>query len=100
MSEKPTYPKRWSTVEVVFTNGDISEYTISAAATISRHLRDEAARTGILLLLCGGKTHSIPVHNIREWTITELQGNPFEAKELQVDKALAEYLADPEGHGR
>lgn len=76
MSEKPTYPKRWSTVEVTFNDGTLETFTITAGASISRHIRDEAARTGILLLLCGAKTYSFPLENIRQWTITELDGEP------------------------
>lgn len=74
----PEYPKRWSTVDVTFNDGSIQSYVISAGSSISRHLRDEAANTGILLLLCGGMTHSIPVVNIQQWTITELQNKPDE----------------------
>lgn len=75
MSEEPSYPKRISDVEVIFLDGTIQNYRITAGAGIAPHLARTAGETGILTLLCGAKAHSIPTANIREWNVTEIEGS-------------------------
>ena len=67
------YPKRKSDVEVTFNDGTVQTYRITAGASLARHLVMEAGESGILSLLCGSKAHAIPLANIREWSITELE---------------------------
>lgn len=66
------YPKRSSRVEVVFHDGTVQSYTIGAGSTLAPHLVRQAAESGILSLLCGKTAHAIPLVNIREWSMTEL----------------------------
>ena len=66
------YPKRRSKVEVTFNDGVIQNYDISAGAGIAQYLAREAGETGILSLLDGDKAHAIPVANIREWCVVEV----------------------------
>lgn len=66
------YPKMTSLVEVIFIDGVSQEYTINASSSLTSYLTRQAAETGFLVLLCGPKTHAIPVAMIREWTITEI----------------------------
>lgn len=66
------YPKRESLIEVAFTDGQVQEYRITAGAGIAPFLAKQAGETGILTLLAGPKAFNIPVSQIREWTITEL----------------------------
>jgi hypothetical protein len=69
------YPKRFSNVEVVFLDGQVQTYRITAGSTIAPHLAKQTGETGILTLLCGATAHSIPVaNNIREWNLTEIDG--------------------------
>lgn len=72
---KPHYPKRNSRVDIIFMDGEVKSYTITAGASLARYLAEDAGRTGILNLLCGSTAHAIPVTNIREWTLTELEDN-------------------------
>lgn len=66
------YPKRTSKVRVTFTDGEVKEYTINAGSSLSVYLAQQIASTGILLLLAGAKTYSIPVNQIREYEIEEI----------------------------
>ncbi|MDE4591139.1 nucleoside hydrolase [Sinorhizobium meliloti] len=71
------YPKRHSDVDVVFVDGTVQTYRITAGAGIAPHLAKQAGETGILTLLCGAKAYSFPIGgNVREWTITELDSEP------------------------
>ena len=71
---KPNYPKRNSRVDIVFMDGELKSYMITVGASLARYRAEDAGRTGILSLLCGGTAHAIPITNIREWTLTELEG--------------------------
>lgn len=66
------YPKRNSIVTVVFTDGETKDYPISTGAGISQYLAKQAGETGILTLLNGATTHNIPVAQIREYSIVEI----------------------------
>lgn len=70
------YPERWSQIEVIFLDGSIQTYNIKASSGLGRYLAEDAGESGILTLLCGPKTHHIPIANIREWNMTELEGKP------------------------
>ncbi len=70
------YPEKWSEVEVIFTDGTISTYSIKVGASFGRHMAQQAGRDGVLTMLCGPKTHHIPLTSIREWSLTELEGRP------------------------
>lgn len=66
------YPKRRSKVEVTFNDGVVQSYDISAGAGIAQYLARETGETGILSLLDGDKAYAIPVANIREWFVVEV----------------------------
>lgn len=70
---KEGYPDRESEVTVTFVDGEVKKYRISAGASITRYLADQVANTGVLVLLNGGTTHNIPIAQIREYEIQELQ---------------------------
>jgi len=62
-----------SIVTVVFNDGEIQDYPLSAGPGVSGYLAEQAGRTGILYMRGGETTWSIPVRNIREWKISPLQ---------------------------
>lgn len=70
------YPDRWSEVEVIFNDGTVQTYTIKVGASFGRHMAQQAGACGVLSMLCGPKTHHIPLTSIREWNLTELPGEP------------------------
>lgn len=74
--DKPQYPERWSRVEVTFIDGQVVEHNIKAGTGMAKHLTAESGRTGSLLLLCGPVVHSYPMHNVRGWTMEELDEPP------------------------
>lgn len=63
------FPQTHSTVHVVFNDGEIKEYVISAGPGIGGHLTREAGETGILNLYNADESYAIPLSNIREWKI-------------------------------
>ena len=56
-------------VEVVFLDGEIKEYTISASPSIGGYLAREAGESGILNMYNLDESYAIPLANIREWRI-------------------------------
>lgn len=66
------YSKRTSKVRVTFTDGEIKEYAINAGSSLSVYLAQQIGATGMLVLLNGAKTHSIPIGQIREYEIEEV----------------------------
>lgn len=67
-----SYPKERSIVTVTFTDGEIKEYIISAGVRIGTYLAREMGSTGILVLFNEEESNSIPVQNIREYSITPM----------------------------
>lgn len=63
------YPKTSSVVEVIFIDGEVKNYVISAGAGIGGYLIRDAAETGILNLYNLDESYAIPVDRIREWKI-------------------------------
>lgn len=62
-----------SDVTVIFTDGEVKVYRISAGPTIAPFLARQSGETGILVLLNGNSATSIPVEQIREWTVEGVQ---------------------------
>jgi hypothetical protein len=60
-----------SRVTVVFLDGEVREYEISAGSTISKYLVEQAAELKILCFFDRKQKTSfnVPLANIREWTI-------------------------------
>lgn len=75
-----SYSKSRSLVTVVFIDGEVGEYEISAGHKVGAYLAEAAGTTGILHLMDADndRCHSIPTANIREWTIQTLstEGQP------------------------
>lgn len=64
-----------SKVTVTFLDGEVKEYMISAGSGISKYLADQASDGGILCFLDFNNraSLSIPVANIRDWHIQEIE---------------------------
>ena len=62
-------------MEVTFLDGEVKEYEISAGSGISKYLADQASDGGILCFLDFNNraSLSIPVANIRDWSIREIE---------------------------
>lgn len=56
-------------VEVVFLDGEIKEYTISASPSIGGYLAREAGETGVLSMFNLDESYAVPMTNIREWRV-------------------------------
>ena len=67
------YPKRQSDVEITFLDGEVQTVRCGFGSTIASHLAKQTSETGIITLLCGAKTYSFPLSQIRAWTITEIE---------------------------
>ena len=69
------YPEARSIVEVTFLDGEVREYEISAGSGISKYLVQQAAESGILCFIDYKQraSLSIPINNIREWSIREVE---------------------------
>ena len=69
------YKAARSIVEVTFLDGEVKEYEISAGSGISKYLADQASDGGILCFLDFNNraSLSIPVANIRDWSIREIE---------------------------
>ena len=65
MSKK--YPRRYSSVEVTFQDGEVRRYRMSATPAIAQWLMREAAQTGTLVLRddARGSAICIPMANVR-----------------------------------
>lgn len=62
-------PQTDSLVEVIFNDGEVKTYVISAGPSIGGFLAREAGETGILNLFNAEESYAIPLANIREWKI-------------------------------
>ncbi len=71
MSRDPQYPAKFSRVIVTLIDGVVKEYDITAGGGLLRYLMQEATNSGALVLLCGPKTHAIPMHQIAEVVMHE-----------------------------
>ena len=96
---KKQWPDCRSMVNVIFLDGEIREYEISASSHLSRYLVEQASETGILCFIDKRQkaSLSIPVANIREWSLKEIEETPAEpAPENQphsIDR-LSEEIMD------
>jgi hypothetical protein len=61
-----------SKVRVTFIDGEVKEYTITASPFIGRWLAEEAGRTGMLTLFNRTSAWTIPIENIREYAIEDI----------------------------
>lgn len=60
---------------VVFNDGEVRDYVVSANQGIAGHLMAEAGKHGILYMRGENESYSVPVRNIREWKIGPLRGD-------------------------
>lgn len=63
------FPQTHSIVEVVFNDGAVKSYVISAGPSIGSYLAREAGESGILSLFNADESYAIPLNNVREWKI-------------------------------
>ena len=77
---KKKWPDCRSMVNVVFLDGEVREYEISASSHLSKYLVEQASETGILCFIDKRQkaSLSIPVANIREWSLKEIKEAPAE----------------------
>ena len=77
---KKQWPDCRSMVNVVFLDGEVREYEISASSHLSKYLVEQASETGILCFIDKRQkaSLSIPVANIREWSLKEIEEAPAE----------------------
>lgn len=66
---KTKFPQTHSIVQVIFNDGEVKEYVISAGPSIGGYLAREAGETGILNLYNADESYAVPLANIREWKI-------------------------------
>lgn len=59
-------------VTVMFVDGEVAEYIITATHKISSYLVREATATGVLSMYNDEESYGIPVQHIRSWTIQTL----------------------------
>lgn len=61
------YPPQSSTVDVVYTDGEVRTFTITAGNGIAHHLMNEAAKTGVLVMRDDNakKSICIPLAQVR-----------------------------------
>ncbi|QIG67047.1 hypothetical protein EVB41_038 [Rhizobium phage RHph_TM3_14A] len=74
-----TYDDKQSKVTVIFNDGEVKEYIISAGRGVAAYLSADAGRNGVLTLWNKGASYCIPTHSIREWMIEELPAEVTEA---------------------
>lgn len=84
---KKKWPDCRSMVNVVFLDGEVREYEISASSHLSKYLVEQASETGILCFIDKRQkaSLSIPVANIREWSLKEIEEAPAEPAPEAVD---------------
>ena len=63
------FPQTHSIVEVVFNDGEVKSYVISAWPSIGSYLAREAGESCILSLFNADESYAIPLINVREWKI-------------------------------
>lgn len=76
MQENKAYPPQESDVTITFIDGEVKVYRISTGPNISQFLARQIGETGMLVLLDGATTYSIPVGQIREYRIELVPNNP------------------------
>lgn len=64
-----------STVEVVFVDGTVAKYSISASPHIARYLGESIGRTGSLTLIDGNVSRCIPAAQLRMFTVMPEQAD-------------------------
>lgn len=95
--QKKKWPDCRSMVNVIFLDGEIREYEISASSHLSRYLVEQASETGILCFIDKRQkaSLSIPVANIREWSLKEIEEAPAKpAPEAAQGDALSAEIMD------
>ena len=70
------FPQTHSLIEVVFNDGEVKEYVISAGPNIIGWAATKAGESGILNLWNADESYAIPLANIREWRITHRPAAP------------------------
>jgi len=90
---KKKWPDCRSMVNVVFLDGEVREYEISASSHLSKYLVEQASETGILCFIDKRQkaSLSIPVANIREWSLKEI-----EEQKPQLTDDWVDTFAEPE----
>lgn len=71
------YPPAESTVDVVFIDGEVRSFIITASNGIAGHLMSEAAKTGVLVMRDDSRKKSIciPLAQVRHIEIQTLDPN-------------------------
>lgn len=79
------YPDKRSLVQIVFLDGELREYEISASSYLSRYLVEQASEHGILCFIDKKQkaSLSIPVANIREWSLKEIGDEDTEELDIE-----------------
>lgn len=63
------YPKVKSTVRVVYIDGEVCDYALTAGPGIARYLAQDAAATGMLTIMSDSDSTCVPVSHIRSFQI-------------------------------
>jgi hypothetical protein len=76
------YPKLHSRIDVIFVDGEVKKFTMTASSGIANHLMQEAAKTGVLIFRddIDKKSVCIPLAQIRH---VEIQS--FDPEEVIED---------------
>ena len=69
---KLKYPEIKSIVTVTFNDGEVKQYMITASPSIGGYLALNAKESGFLTLYNDTECNSIPVDNIREFSISAI----------------------------
>lgn len=74
------YPPQNSNVDVVFVDGEVRTFTITASNGIANHLMQEAAKTGVLVMRddVAKKSICIPLAQVRHIEIQTLTAEVIE----------------------
>lgn len=71
------YPQQTSAVDVVFIDGEVRSFNITASNGIAQHLMSEAAKTGVLVMRDDNRKKSIciPLAQVRHIEIQTIDPN-------------------------
>lgn len=71
------YPQQQSAVDVIFIDGEVKTFTITASNGIAHHLMSEAAKTGVLVMRNDNakKSICIPLAQVRHIEIQTIDPN-------------------------
>lgn len=74
------YPPQNSNVDVIFIDGEVKTFTITASNGIAQHLMSEAAKTGVLVMRddVAKKSICIPLAQVRHIEIQTLTSEVIE----------------------